>query len=223
MRNICAIGKSAKPPGFQRRPIGLSARITRQAAVILNAGGFPNTAVSCEQKLWLPDSVGPDKNCSWLSHCTAEFLSAGLAAGILRLFDTQKPSGRTPAALSMKLGNIASLDPAITSTGRAGLRAASANDRAMWDEMQSDWERFAIESEQALSEVQVRAGLDRETSQDDIPPTRVGEDRIYPDHDAHRSKFLPQRSSKRLQRKVLHYRTIVADLACSKSHHPMEA
>ena len=77
----------------------------------------------------------------------------------------------------MKLTNIASLDPAITSTGRAGLRAASANDRAMWHEMQSDWERFAIESEQAMSEVQARVGLDKETSQNDISD-RVGEDRI---------------------------------------------
>lgn len=85
--------------------------------------------------------------------------------------------GRSPAALSMKLGNIASLDPAITSTGRAGLRAPSANDRAMWDEMQSDWERFAIESEQAMSEVQAREGLGRETSQNDTSD-RVGEDRI---------------------------------------------
>ena len=40
--------------------------------------------------------------------------------------------GRTPAALSMKTGNIASLDPAITSTGVRGLRAASASDRAIW-------------------------------------------------------------------------------------------
>ncbi|MYC38621.1 MAG: HNH endonuclease [Chloroflexi bacterium] len=85
--------------------------------------------------------------------------------------------GRSPSALAMKLTNIASLDPAITSTGRAGLRSASANDRAMWDEMQGDWERFAIESEQALSEAQVRARLDKETSQDDISD-RVGEDRI---------------------------------------------
>ena len=46
--------------------------------------------------------------------------------------------GRTPTALSMKMGNIASLDPAITSTGRRGLRAASANDRAMWAEMNDD-------------------------------------------------------------------------------------
>ena len=88
-----------------------------------------------------------------------------------------KSIGRTPAALSMKLGNIASLDPAITSTGRAGLRAASANDRAMWNEMQSDWERFAIESEKAMSEVQTRERVDKETYQGDTPIC-VGEDRI---------------------------------------------
>ena len=85
--------------------------------------------------------------------------------------------GRSPSALAMKLTNIASLDPAITSTGRAGLRAASANDRAMWDEMQGDWERFAVEAEQAMSEVQEGEGLYKETSPDDIPG-RVGEDRV---------------------------------------------
>ena len=85
--------------------------------------------------------------------------------------------GRSPSALAMKLANIASIDPAITSTGRAGLRSASSNDRAMWNEMQDDWEKFAIESEQALSEVQARAGLDIETSQHDISE-RVGGDRI---------------------------------------------
>ena len=46
--------------------------------------------------------------------------------------------GRSPSALAMKLTNIASLDPTITSTGRSGLRSVSANDRAMWAEMQSD-------------------------------------------------------------------------------------
>jgi predicted restriction endonuclease len=49
----------------------------------------------------------------------------------------------------MKLTNIASLDPAVTSTGRKGLTGASAADKSMWEEMHSDWERFAIESEQA--------------------------------------------------------------------------
>ena len=52
---------------------------------------FSDTAVSCEQKLWLHDLAGADKNSSLLSHYIAEFLSAGLAAGILRLFVTQKP------------------------------------------------------------------------------------------------------------------------------------
>ena len=58
--------------------------------------------------------------------------------------------GRSPAGLSMKMGNIASLDPAITSTGRRGLGNASVSDRAMWEEMNADWERFAVESRDAL-------------------------------------------------------------------------
>ena len=63
--------------------------------------------------------------------------------------------GRAPAGLSMKMGNIASLDPAITSTGRAGLRSASAADRAMWEEMNGDWERFANEAQKALQNLQM--------------------------------------------------------------------
>ncbi len=54
--------------------------------------------------------------------------------------------GRSPDALAMKMVNIASLDPAITSTGRTGLMAVAAADRAMWEEMHSDWQKFALES-----------------------------------------------------------------------------
>lgn len=61
--------------------------------------------------------------------------------------------GRTPSALAMKLTNIASLDPAITSTGRKGLSGASSADRKMWEEMQNDWESFALASETAISEI----------------------------------------------------------------------
>lgn len=70
--------------------------------------------------------------------------------------------GRTPSALAMKLTNIASLDPAITSTGRKGLEGASAADKAMWDEMQADWERFAVESKQAAGEYGVTTGVETE-------------------------------------------------------------
>ena len=85
--------------------------------------------------------------------------------------------GRTPAAVSMKMGNIASLDPAITSTGRRGLSAASSNDRAMWAEMNSDWERFAVESQRALLALDPAEGPTDDAPFDymDAP---VGEDRV---------------------------------------------
>ncbi len=56
-----------------------------------------------------------------------------------------KVIGRTADAVAMKMLNIASLDPAITSSGRAGLGNASTLDRAVWDEFHSDWERLAVE------------------------------------------------------------------------------
>jgi putative restriction endonuclease len=59
--------------------------------------------------------------------------------------------GRTPSALGMKLCNIASLDPAITSTGRNGLKGASNADKAMWAEMQKDWKSFVIEMQNAIA------------------------------------------------------------------------
>lgn len=53
--------------------------------------------------------------------------------------------GRTPSAVAMKLVNFASLDPAITSTGRSGLGNASSLDREIWAEFHADWEGLAIE------------------------------------------------------------------------------
>jgi putative restriction endonuclease len=58
-----------------------------------------------------------------------------------------KAIGRTSDAVAMKMLNIASIDPAITSTGRAGLGNASALDHLVWDEFHSDWERLAVECE----------------------------------------------------------------------------
>jgi predicted restriction endonuclease len=52
---------------------------------------------------------------------------------------------RTPSAVAMKLVNFASLDPAITSTGRKGLDGASKLDREVWAEFNADWEKLALE------------------------------------------------------------------------------
>lgn len=70
--------------------------------------------------------------------------------------------GRTPSALAMKLTNIASLDPAITSTGRKGLDGASSADRSMWNEMQQDWEGFALESQAVFNDVALGVPLPTE-------------------------------------------------------------
>ena len=61
--------------------------------------------------------------------------------------------GRTPSALAMKLSNIASLDPEITSTGRIGLSSVSKADREMWQEMQNDCNNFATEVEGAINSI----------------------------------------------------------------------
>ena len=81
---------------------------------------------------------------------------------------------RTPSALAMKLTNIASLDPEITSTGRAGLRGASAQDRAMWNEMHTDWEQFALKTQQAIAEITSEPVFDE--TYDPIDE-RIGKDR----------------------------------------------
>jgi predicted restriction endonuclease len=86
--------------------------------------------------------------------------------------------GRTPSALAMKLTNIASLDPAIRSTGRAGLTGASQADREMWDEMISDWNRFAEEiaqTEQAIATD--TAHYDSHVESPEAPLSYVGETR----------------------------------------------
>ena len=61
--------------------------------------------------------------------------------------------GRTPSALAMKLSNIASLDPEITTTGRTGLSSVSNADREMWQEMQNNCNNFAIEVEGAINSI----------------------------------------------------------------------
>ena len=75
--------------------------------------------------------------------------------------------GRTPSALAMKLTNIASLDPAITTTGRKGLKGASKADRQMWEEMQIDWENFVIQSEKAIGEVITQAPMEKNSILDE--------------------------------------------------------
>jgi DNA-cytosine methyltransferase len=75
--------------------------------------------------------------------------------------------GRTPSAVAMKLVNLASLDPAIRNSGRAGLSNASALDRQVWDAFHADWEALAIEA------AQIKAALASERNESLIPPPEM--------------------------------------------------
>lgn len=81
--------------------------------------------------------------------------------------------GRSPSALAMKLVNISSLDPKITSTGRTGLRNTSLLDRLTWAEMQTDWAQFAIQADQVTREV----GVAEEAPDNQLEESHLGEDR----------------------------------------------
>jgi len=62
--------------------------------------------------------------------------------------DIAKRLKRTPASLAMKLGNLASLDPATHARGRKGLPGASNLDREIWGEFQENRETLAPVSEE---------------------------------------------------------------------------
>jgi len=79
--------------------------------------------------------------------------------GNSEIIQLAKLIGRTPSSVAMKLVNFASLDPAITSTGRTGLGNASKGDRAIWNEFHEDWEQLALESKAVLDGLSKDTGL----------------------------------------------------------------
>lgn len=85
--------------------------------------------------------------------------------------------GRTPSAVAMKLVNFASLDPAITGSGRVGLSGASKLDREIWAEFHADWEAMEEECEQLRARFGVVDEPQASVAPIDIPEDFVGETR----------------------------------------------
>ena len=85
--------------------------------------------------------------------------------------------GRTPGAVAMKLVNFASLDPAITSTGRTGLGNAGSLDREVWDEFHADWEKLAVECELLRRNLDSGAATADEADEQLVPEDFTGETR----------------------------------------------
>lgn len=66
------------------------------------------------------------------------------------IMEVARAMGRTPSSLSMKLCNLASLDPYHQARGIKGLQGASRADRKAWHEFTSNWEVFGLASEEQL-------------------------------------------------------------------------
>lgn len=77
---------------------------------------------------------------------------------------------RTPGAVAMKLVNFASLDPAITRSGRTGLGNAGSLDREVWSEFHADWERLAVECQLLRQQLDKESVGDLEPESDELMP-----------------------------------------------------
>lgn len=58
--------------------------------------------------------------------------------------------GRSPGALTMKCGNLASIDPQMQASGRVGLSNASMLDKSIWQEFSQDWEKLVEQAHSLL-------------------------------------------------------------------------
>jgi len=69
------------------------------------------------------------------------------------IIDVAQKLGRTPSSLSMKLCNLASLDPYHQARGIKGLQGASRADREAWEEFTANWEQYGVTSEEQLQQL----------------------------------------------------------------------
>lgn len=67
--------------------------------------------------------------------------------------------GRTPAAVALKLVNLASLDPVIVASGRSGMGNASALDKQIWSELQGHWDAVALDAAAQYEQLALRHGV----------------------------------------------------------------
>ena len=66
------------------------------------------------------------------------------------IIEVAQKLGRTPSSLSMKLCNLASLDPYHQARGIKGLQGASRADREAWEVFTANWEENGVASEEQL-------------------------------------------------------------------------
>lgn len=76
-----------------------------------------------------------------------------MSAGNPDVKDLATTIKRTPAAVSYKLGNFASLDPTLKARGVGGLPNRGELTEVVWKEFYNDWDAALLESERLLAKV----------------------------------------------------------------------
>jgi putative restriction endonuclease len=80
--------------------------------------------------------------------------------------------GRTPSSVALKLVNLASLDPQIVASGRKGMANASTQDKAIWQELQNNWDAVALEAAAEYETLATSHGLPANVDViDELPET----------------------------------------------------
>ena len=83
--------------------------------------------------------------------------------------------GRTPSAVSMKMGNFARLDPAHQRRNVGGLAHGGKKDGEVWEEFHANWEALALESQLALQRLGLGAGRYEEPEAPELPTDKPSE------------------------------------------------
>lgn len=139
------------------------------AASMADATTVPNNMVSSSR--WTKDQL----KLAFYLYCQLSF--GKLHSRNPEIIHLAGLLGRTPSAVAMKLVNFASLDPAITNTGRKGLDGASNLDREIWNEFHADWEKLAVECEMLRRNLDVITPLEDEGDELLVPEDYTGETR----------------------------------------------
>jgi predicted restriction endonuclease len=83
--------------------------------------------------------------------------------------------GRTPGSVALKLVNLASLDPVIVASGRSAMANASALDKQIWAELQTNWDAVALDAAAEYERLAARNGLaaDIDLLEENLPSEEI--------------------------------------------------
>jgi hypothetical protein len=82
------------------------------------------------------------------------------------IIELAKCIGRTPSAVSMKMCNFATFDPAQQKRNIKGLAHGSKQDLLIWEEFNADWEGLALQSQAVMSEFHIHTEAEEAIERD---------------------------------------------------------